>query len=219
MSNIKNSKGWDIFARLILRNRIFFLVFIFISTLLLSTQWKNLKFSYSEANLMPKDHPFNLAYDNFINVFGEEGNLLIIAVNDSSLFKKNNFNSWIELSQSFKNKKEVNNVIHVGNIPIISKDKIKKEFTVDSILNNSFKSDYKVEEFKNILFKDFPFYENILFNKKSETIQTAIYLDKKVVNNIERIEFINEDFIPLIEEFEKETNLDVKISGMPYIGL
>ena len=217
MSNIKNSKGWDIFARLILRNRIFFLVFIFISTLLLSTQWKNLKFSYSEANLMPKDHPFNLAYDNFVNVFGEEGNLLIIAVNDSSLFKKNNFNSWIELSQSFKNKKEVNNVIHVGNIPIISKDKIKKEFTVDSILNNSFKSDYKVEEFKNILFQDFPFYENILFNKKSETIQTAIYLDKKVVNNIERIEFINEDFIPLIEEFEKETNLDVKISGMPYI--
>ena len=217
MSNIKNSKGWDIFARLILRNRIFFLVFIFISTLLLSTQWKNLKFSYSEANLMPKDHPFNLAYDNFVNVFGEEGNLLIIAVKDSSLFKKNNFNSWIELSQSFKNKKEVNNVIHVGNIPIISKDKIKKEFTVDSILNNSFKSDYKVKEFKNILFQDFPFYENILFNKKSETIQTAIYLDKKVVNNIERIEFINEDFIPLVEEFEKETNLDVKISGMPYI--
>ena len=217
MSNIKNSKGWDIFARLILRNRIFFLVFIFISTLLLSTQWKNLKFSYSEANLMPKDHPFNLAYDNFINVFGEEGNLLIIAVKDSLLFKKNNFNSWIELSQSFKNKNEVNNVIHVGNIPIISKDKIKKEFTVDSILNNSFKSNYKVQEFKNILFQDFPFYENILFNKKSETIQTAIYLDKKVVNNIERIEFINEDFIPLIEEFEKETNLDVKISGMPYI--
>ena len=217
MSNIKNSKGWDIFARLILRNRIFFLVFIFISTLLLSTQWKNLKFSYSEANLMPKDHPFNLAYDNFVNVFGEEGNLLIIAVNDSLLFKKKNFNSWIELSQSFKNKKEVNDVIHVGNIPIISKDKIKKEFTVDSILNNSFKSDYKVQEFKIILFQDFPFYENILFNKKSETIQTAIYLDKKVVNNIERIEFINEDFIPLIEEFEKETNLDVKISGMPYI--
>ena len=217
MSNIKNSKGWDIFARLILRNRIFFLVFIFISTLLLSTQWKNLKFSYSEANLMPKDHPFNLAYDNFVNVFGEEGNLLIIAVNDSLQFKKNNFNSWIKLSQSFKNKKEVNNVIHVGNIPVISKDKIKKEFTVDSILNNSFISDYKVQDFKNTLFQDFPFYENILFNKKSETIQTAIYLDKKVINNIERIEFINEIFIPLIEEFEKETNLDVKISGMPYI--
>jgi len=217
MSKVKNSKGWEIFARIILRNRILLLVFVFISTLLLSTQWKNLKFSYSEANLMPKDHPFNLAYDNFVNVFGDEGNLLIIAVNDSSLFEKNNFNSWINLSRSFENKTEVNSVIHVGNIPVISKNTINKQFIVDSIVNNSFKNDFKVNEFKTTLFTDFPFYENILFNKKSETIQTAIYLNKNVVNNVERIDFINKDFIPLIKEFERVTNLNVRISGMPYI--
>ena len=217
MSKVKNSKGWEIFARIILRNRILLLVFVFISTLLLSTQWKNLKFSYSEANLMPKDHPFNLAYDNFVNVFGDEGNLLIIAVNDSSLFEKNNFNSWINLSRSFKNKTEVNSVIHVGNIPVISKNTINKQFIVDSIVNNSFKNDFKVNEFKTTLFTDFPFYDNILFNKKSETIQTAIYLNKNVVNNVERIDFINKDFIPLIKEFERVTNLNVRISGMPYI--
>ena len=217
MSKVKNSKGWEIFARIILRNRILLLVFVFISTLLLSTQWKNLKFSYSEANLMPKDHPFNLAYDNFVNVFGDEGNLLIIAVNDSSLFEKNNFNSWINLSRSFKNKTEVNSVIHVGNIPVISKNTINKQFIVDSIVNNSFKNDFKVNEFKTTLFTDFPFYENILFNKKSETIQTVIYLNKNVVNNVERIDFINKDFIPLIKEFERVTNLNVRISGMPYI--
>ena len=91
MSRPKNSKSWETFANLILRNRIVFLAFVFITTLLLSTQWKNLKFSYSEANLMPKDHPFNLAYDNFVNVFGEEGNLLIIAINDSAIFEKDNF--------------------------------------------------------------------------------------------------------------------------------
>ena len=157
MSKVKNSKGWEIFARIILRNRILLLVFVFISTLLLSTQWKNLKFSYSEANLMPKDHPFNLAYDNFVNVFGDEGNLLIIAVNDSSLFEKNNFNSWINLSRSFENKTEVNSVIHVGNIPVISKNTINKQFIVDSIVNNSFKNDFKVNEFKTTLFTDFPF--------------------------------------------------------------
>jgi len=217
MSKVKNSKGWGIFARIILRNRILLLVFVFISTLLLSNQWKNLKFSYSEANLMPKDHPFNLAYDNFVNVFGDEGNLLIIAINDSSLFEKNNFNSWINLSRSFENKTEVNSVIHVGNIPVISKNTINKQFIVDSIVNNSFKNDFKVNEFKTTLFTDFPFYENILFNKKSETIQTAIYLNKNVVNNVERIDFINKDFIPLIKEFERVTNLNVRISGMPYI--
>ena len=217
MSNSNNSKSWEIFARIILRNRIVFLVFIFITTLLLSTQWKNLKFSYSEANLMPYDHPFNIAYDNFIDVFGEEGNLLIIAVKDSSLFEKNNFNAWIKLSESIKNNREVNNVIHVGNIPIISKDLIKKRFNIDSLVNEFFTNNIKIESFKNNLFNNYPFYENILFNKNSETIQTAIYLDKSIVNNIERIEFVNKIFIPSIKSFESQTKIDVKISGMPYI--
>lgn len=217
MSNSNNSKSWEIFARIILRNRIVFLVFIFITTLLLSTQWKNLKFSYSEANLMPYDHPFNIAYDNFIDVFGEEGNLLIIAVKDSSLFEKNNFNAWIKLSESIKNNREVNNVIHVGNIPVISKDLIKKRFNIDSLVNEFFTNNLKIESFKNNLFNNYPFYENILFNKNSETIQTAIYLDKSIVNNIERIEFVNKIFIPSIKSFESQTKIDVKISGMPYI--
>lgn len=217
MSNSNNSKSWEIFARIILRNRIVFLVFIFITTLLLSTQWKNLKFSYSEANLMPYDHPFNIAYDNFIDVFGEEGNLLIIAVKDSSLFEKNNFNAWIKLSESIKNNREVNNVIHVGNIPVISKDLIKKRFNIDSLVNEFFTNNIKIESFKNNLFNNYPFYENILFNKSSETIQTAIYLDKSIVNNIERIEFVNKIFIPSIKSFESQTKIDVKISGMPYI--
>lgn len=217
MSNSNNSKSWEIFARIILRNRIVFLVFIFITTLLFSTQWKNLKFSYSEANLMPYDHPFNIAYDNFIDVFGEEGNLLIIAVKDSSLFEKNNFNAWIKLSESIKNNREVNNVIHVGNIPVISKDLIKKRFNIDSLVNEFFTNNIKIESFKNNLFNNYPFYENILFNKNSETIQTAIYLDKSIVNNIERIEFVNKIFIPSIKSFESQTKIDVKISGMPYI--
>ena len=217
MSNSNNSKSWEIFARIILRNRIVFLVFIFITTLLLSTQWKNLKFSYSEANLMPYDHPFNIAYDNFIDVFGEEGNLLIIAVKDSSLFEKNNFNAWIKLSESIKNNREVNNVVHVGNIPVISKDLIKKRFNIDSLVNEFFTNNIKIESFKNNLFNNYPFYENILFNKNSETIQTAIYLDKSIVNNIERIEFVNKIFIPSIKSFESQTKIDVKISGMPYI--
>ena len=217
MSKSKSSIGWEKFARLILRNRILLLVLVLINTIFLSTQWKNIRFSYSEANLMPNDHPFNIAYNDFVDVFGEEGNLLIIAVNDSLLFDTTNFNAWIKLSDSFKLKKEVNNVLHVGNFPIIKKDKIKKEFRIDSLKNESFTSNKKITEFKALLFNDFPFYENILFNKKTGTIQTAIYLDKQVINNIERIDFVNNIFIPSIKEFEKQSNLNVRISGMPYI--
>ncbi|MDA9107382.1 efflux RND transporter permease subunit [Flavobacteriaceae bacterium] len=217
MSKTSHSKIWGIFARLILRNRILFLLLILANTFFMSTQWKHMRFSYTEANLLPKNHSYNIAYDNFINVFGEEGNLILIAVNDSSLFELDNFNAWIKLSESFKNNEWINKVLHVGNIPVITKDKKNKSFLLDSLTNYKFSSKKAVENFQKNLFNDYPFYENILFSENRETIQTAIYLKKEIINNAERIQFINEVFIPKVKMFEKDTKIDVRISGMPYI--
>jgi|TARA_B110000914_G_scaffold12542_1_gene9882 predicted RND superfamily exporter protein len=176
-----------------------------------------MRFSYSEANLLPKNHAYNLAYNNFVDVFGEEGNLILIAVNDSSLFKLDNINAWVKLSEEFKSNEWVNSVLHVGNIPIISKKIKNKKFILDSITNYHFSNLPDLNRFKSNLFNDYPFYENILFSENNETIQTAIYLKKEIINNEERIHFINEVFIPRINAFEKQTNIDVRVSGMPYI--
>ena len=217
MSKTSHSKIWGILARLILRNRILFLLLILANTFLLSTQWKHMRFSHTEANLLPKNHSYNITYDNFKNVFGEEGNLILIAVNDSSLFELDNFNAWIKLSESFKSNEWIDKVLHVGNIPVIKKYKKNKSFVLDSVTNYNFSSKKTLENFQKNLFNDYPFYENILFSENRETIQTAIYLKKEIINNAERIQFINEVFIPKIKVFEKDTKIDIRISGMPYI--
>jgi predicted RND superfamily exporter protein len=175
-----------------------------------------MKFSYTEANLLPKNHSYNLAYDDFTKVFGQEGSLILIAVNDSNLFELDNFNSWIKLSESFKSNEGVNSVLHVGNIPVISFIENKK-FILDSVTNYSFSNVSDLNKFKTNLFNDYPFYENILFSENKKTVQTAIYLNKEIINNAERISFINEVFIPKIKAFEKLTEIDIRISGMPYI--
>ncbi len=38
-------------------------------------QWKNIHFTYTEANLLPDDNIVNIEYNDFLNKFGEEGNL------------------------------------------------------------------------------------------------------------------------------------------------
>ncbi|MDH3322641.1 MAG: efflux RND transporter permease subunit, partial [Flavobacteriaceae bacterium] len=48
-------------------------------------------------------------------------------------------------------------------------------------------------------------------------IRTAIYLQKDIVNTKIRERFVFDDLNPAIEQFEKETGLDVRVSGMPYI--
>jgi len=44
-----------------------------------------------------------------------------------------------------------------------------------------------------------------------------MYLDKNIVNTSVRKDFILNDMIALIDDFEEETGLNVRISGMPYV--
>ena len=50
--------------------------------------------------------------------------------------------------------------------------------------------------FKQKLFMELPFYENLLFNKETETVRMAIYMNQEVVNSKRRKSFIFETFIP-----------------------
>jgi predicted RND superfamily exporter protein len=62
-----------------------------------------------------------------------------------------------------------------------------------------------------------PFYEGLLFNKKSGSIRSAIYINKKVVNTPIRKKFILNVLVPEVIKFEKSTGINLKVSGMPYI--
>ena len=74
-----------------------------------------------------------------------------------------------------------------------------------------------LETFKQKLLLKLPFYYNILYSSDGKSIRTAIYMDKNIVNTVQRKEFIFQTFLPLIKSFEEETGLDVRVSGMPYI--
>ena len=87
---------WQVVSRFILKQRIFILIVLAAATFFLGSKIQNIKFSHSEANLLPRDHEENIKYDHFLDIFGEEGNMIILAVKDSSLFKVENFNKWNE---------------------------------------------------------------------------------------------------------------------------
>lgn len=208
---------WDATARLILRNRITILTFIGLCTALMASQWGKMRFTYTEANLLPDDHPVNLHYDQFLNIFGEEGNLIVIGVKDNSLFSVKNINSWIDLSKSFEDNENVDNIITIQDLKKLKKDQKNKKFEFETLLKDSIESNYELIKLKKSLTTDYPVYDNILFNSESESIRTGIFLKKSIVNTSSRKSFINKDLIPKIEEFEKTSKINVHISGMPYV--
>ncbi|WP_027078190.1 efflux RND transporter permease subunit [Maribacter antarcticus] len=208
---------WAKTARIILRNRILILLCIAAVTVFLGMQWQNMQFSNSSANLLPDDHPVNQEYRSFLSQFGEEGNAVVFAVRDSALFNPTNFNRWNKFSKQLEAFPEVDFVLSTDNLQELIKDNDKQEFVMQPLIKKQPETIQEVDSIVQHLFNDLPFYDNLIYNKKSSTIRTVMYMDKDIINTSVRKDFVLKDMIHLVNRFEKETGLDVRISGMPYV--
>ena len=209
---------WELIARIILKNRITILLVILATTLFLCFQWRNLSMTYSEANLLPKDHVVNKQYNEFLSKFGEEGNIIVIGVKDQKLFAPENFAAWNELMNSLKSCKEVDLVVSLSDLKTLQKNEDFQRFEFVPFIDQSkiSNANYLLDR-KNELFQNLPFYDGLLYNKKSSCIRSIVYLKKNIVNSAIRRTFIIESLVPKIDNFEQKTNIDLRVSGMPYI--
>jgi len=208
---------WGFISRVILKNRIIILILIAAISYGLFTQIKNIKFSHTEANMLPSDHPASIIYDGFLKIFGEEGNLIILAVKDSTFFTPTKFNNWNALSKKLDSFKEVDFTFSLGDIKKLKKDVVHKRFVVEPLYDSIPQTKEAVDKITKDLFQDLPFFDNFLYNKKTKSIRTLVYLKKDIVNTKSRIDFILKQLNPIIAQFEKDNNLTVHVSGMPYI--
>ena len=208
---------WTKVAGLILRNRYLVLLGIAIITGLLASQMKYMKFSYTEANLLPEDHIANLEYNQFLEIFGEEGNLVILGIKDSTVFTPKKFNAWNNLVRKFDSLDEVDFTISIADVQKLKADRKQRKFVLEPLYEKEPTTTQEVLDIKKQLFEKLPFYDNLLFNKETGTLQTAIYIKKEIINTPKRRDFIFNTLIPTITKFEKENNVDIRVSGMPYI--
>jgi|TARA_B110000967_G_scaffold7735_1_gene7777 predicted RND superfamily exporter protein len=208
---------WDSVSNLILRNRLLIITLLILATSFFVNNWQYIKFSNTEANLLPDTHEVNLQYLDFTDKFGEEGNLIVIGVKDSLLFTLKNFNAWNKLSKVLKDTNFVESVIAIGDLQKLKKDKKRQQFYLEPFIQDTIKSDLELISLKKELFEKYPFYDEFLFNTKSKAVRTAIHLKKSIVNEVGREDYINTVLIPQVEAFESKYGLDIKISGMPYV--
>ena len=176
-----------------------------------------MRFSTTEANLLPDDHVVNLEYNTFLDKFGEEGNLIIIGVKDSSLFTPEKFKAWNKLSQDILKYKEIDFTISIGDLLKLEKRKDTTAFRLVPFIKDSIFTDKKLKSYQYELYNKLPFYNGLVYSPNKQSIRTAIYMDKSIINTSVRRDFIIDDLVPIINKFEKDTGIRVYTSGMPYI--
>lgn len=184
----------------------------------MSFQWKNMRFTFTEANLLPDDHEVNIQYNSFLEKFGEEGNLVVLGFKDKNFFTEKNYRAWEKFVSEIKKDKATELTLSIEDLRVLEKDTIAQKFKLVPFVNNDSISDTYLKTKEKEFYNDLPFYEGMLFNKESGAVRFAIYMDKKIVNTPARKAFIEKHLSQeKISAFEKETGLDLRVSGMPYI--
>lgn len=177
-----------------------------------------MRFTFTEANLLPDDHEVNIQYNSFLEKFGEEGNLVVLGFKDKNFFTEKNYRAWEKFVSEIKKDKATELTLSIEDLRVLEKDTIAQKFKLVSFINNDSISDSYLKTKEKEFYNDLPFYEGMLFNKESGAVRFAIYMDKKIVNTPARKAFIEKHLSQeKINAFEKETGLDLRVSGMPYI--
>ncbi len=213
----KISKFWDAFAQVILSNKIAVTIFLIAVTLGLVSQWKNIGFSFTETNLLPDNHEINIQYNKFLDKFGEEGVVIVMAINDETIYTPEKFNAWNKLNTEIDKFNEVDFVVSFSKMKELKRSENPKSFQLQPITTVKEFTQKDIDYYKNKLLNELPFYKGLIYSNSKKTIQSALYIRQDVVNTRSRRDFIIDKLNPLIENFEKSQDIDVKVSGMPYI--
>tara|TARA_B110000093_G_scaffold118126_1_gene126492 strand:+ start:184 stop:2463 length:2280 start_codon:yes stop_codon:yes gene_type:complete len=176
-----------------------------------------MRFTYTEANMLPDDHQVNTAYNTFLDTFGEEGNLIIYGVKDSLLFTPSNFKAWNTLSKELGQAPEVDLTLSIGDLQKLKKRKDTIGFEMVPLVKDSILNEKQLTKLQYELFEKLPFYSGLIYSPDKKSVRTAVYIKKGIVNTPARKIFIEKVLIPKIAAFEKQTGMKVHTSGMPYI--
>ena len=125
---------WTFIARIILRNRITLLVAIGLITAFMGYQAQFVQMDYEYARLLPKDDTTNVGYENFKDIFGDEGNIIVVGIQDPNLRQYKNFKQWNDLADTLAEQPGVTGTLILADAIIIERNDSLQAFDVHPVM-------------------------------------------------------------------------------------
>jgi patched family protein len=206
---------WTKIAGILLRNRIAFITGILIITIFMGFQIPKVEMSYEYANLLPATDSAYLDYVDFHEKFGQEGNVMVFAVQDKDFYQLDKLNDWIAMCDSLKTLHGVIALVDITHSYNLQKDTVNKKFEIHPIFPNRIKDQRELDSLVNII-ENLPFYDGTLFNKSKDIYGMMISVSAEVMNSPARVGLVKE-VLEITEHYSAKYNIQMHYSGMPYI--
>jgi predicted RND superfamily exporter protein len=207
---------WDWIGKSILRYKFPLLGFILLLTVELGFKASQIQLSYELAKILPKTNERFQLYEGFKKKYGEDGAVMVIAVENDQIFSPEEFKAWRELSSAVKKQPGIKNVLSLANLPELYLDSTEKKFKTRLLLDSTaVLNEENLSQFKSKL-GNLPIYKNFLYTEDLKTHLLLITLDQKVINDKGRITLVK-NIKALGEQYQAKMKHTVHMTGMPFI--
>ncbi|HEY0354694.1 MAG TPA: MMPL family transporter, partial [Flavisolibacter sp.] len=206
---------WRSLARLILRYGYLWLTILVGITAYLGWEASKVKLSYEFSRAIPTDHPKYIAYQQFRQQFGEDGNLLVIGIQTDQLFQKEIFSDYVGLFKELKKTKGVTDVISVPSAVNLVRQPESEKLQAVPVFQDTVLTQEQIDSSKNV-FLGLPFYNGLLYNASTKAWLMGVRIDGAILNSPERSKVVN-DIVKLTDQFGDRHKIEMHLSGLPLI--
>ena len=210
-----NDGMWKYLARLILRRRYWNLAVIALTTIFMGYMATKVKMSYEMTPILPASDSTSIDYQNFKKMFGQDGSVLFIGVQDSNIYQLEKFNNWYDLTKQVKDIEGVQEVVSVSKLYQLKKNDSTKKFDFLPVFDKKPQTQHELDSLMGVVLS-LPFYEGLLFTKNDHVTMMMVTLDKQVLNTKKRVQLIN-DIRLAGDSFASKNKVELHYSGLPYI--
>ena len=206
---------WHRVANFILRNRFFVLGTITLLTVFLGYYALNeLNLDNKYGTILPKDSKATEEYKNFKTHFGEDGGMLVLAIQTDSLYTEKNFLKWKELGDSILQMDGVLSVLSEATLFSIKRNPIDYRFEIRRVFSDVTYKEKTIERIQKEI-KQNPIYDGLLYNKEKNVSLMLIRLDENYLSDRIKSKVVL-DIETLASSYSKEFQR-FHFAGLPHL--
>lgn len=214
LCRLKQQCMWYKTGQIILRYKLPLLLLLVVFTGVMGYYASKVQLSYEFTRAIPTDNPKYLDFQKFKERFGDDGGTLAIGIQSDKFYTPAIFNATGKLHRQLKTIPGVEDILSIPEAVMLVKDSSEKLVPV-KIFSYPFSEQTQLDSSKAV-FENLPFYNGLLYNRETHAYLLGVRVNKDTINSKSRTRLVN-DVMARVTAFEKETGIEVRTSGLPFI--
>ena len=206
---------WDKIANYILKRRVLNLIIVSILLIFLGLKAFNVKMGHNVASTLPDSDTTMIEYRQFLEKYGQDGRSIFVGMYDEDLFTLEHFQDYYDLNSKIREIEGVVECLSVTRVYNIKKNDSIKKFELTQVVKTRPETQAEVDAIRDEIMS-LAMYDRLLFNSEKHSAMMLISLEDEYVNSKKRVELVK-SLRSLLDDFGKAHNIEMRISGMPYI--